>query len=72
MVQMQADNDGFWRNLIPYCAFSRVRMKWDHPKDNVHSLLRANSVEGTATKTLGQLPVLESAVTVHVGSLASS
>lgn len=42
------------------------RMKWDHLKDSVHSLLRDNSVEAIATKTLGPLSVLEPAVTVHV------
>lgn len=47
-------------------------MKWDHAKDSVHRLLKCGSVEAIATKTLGQLPVLESAVTMHVGSLALS
>lgn len=61
MAQLQVDNDDFLRrnplrerylNHIPHYAFSRGRMKWDRPKDIVHSLLRDNSVEATATKTL--------------------
>lgn len=73
VTQLQVD-DFLRRNPLtdgylshgPYCTFSRGRMKWNHPKDSVHILLGDNRVEAT-TKTFVQLPVLEPAVTVHVG-----